>query len=693
MQIIDHPIIATGAAGKLSDAANPNIPVGMVATLHARLVDAAGEAAPPSGLGNVASWRFVLAEDWDPDTVPCYLSTDVAYDPATATWTIPLTATRTEQALYALGTRGSIDIGCEIAGIPENGEWDKPVYVLQWTAKLLNRRDGDGVSTDPTTGERVANILRSGNRVNEIRMTNTGTVVFRMGAEEIEADAETVAAVLASGITAEMVELMTQQAAKIVSPNKQNVVDVANDGKARHFSPNLGWGACTLRLWNGFGCVYGDMGYQTQVIRDIVFVEEPTTISGYGKVWIDSSIEIKPDTYDYEGEYYYHQTREAGWHLWCAAGETEPTELRYYNGARFTISGWGSAEPTIEVSRGDTAGQLPTLSRPVKDSSEYHEIAHKDDLIPAIWTADGYRKVYINATTGRPVVWYYNESAKTVGSTSTLTWGSSTGALTVELLDNYSWNEYVTGVASFGIRVTIYPDATNVLNNGTPFPVVVSGTAALQVSQGGLAQYVLSSSSYRLNGLTMLMDASGVYSIQIKDKAGATAIEEQTFTTTGRTASATRTYVYEDPYEEPIAFLSDAPEVDTTLSVSGKAADAKATGDALRYDLTTPTPTTSGTTVAVTLQDRAVNAVTLASTVTAATFTFPTKVAGKARDFFLRLTIEGTTVPTIYFVEGSGNAVDPTDTNDLFDADDDSWAEIEPGVNLIMFTETQQPSS
>jgi len=328
MQLIDHPIVATGAAGRLAASANPNIPVGMLATLRARLVDASGAAAPPSGLGNVASWRFVLAEDWNPDTTPCYRTTDLTYDPATATWTIPLDGTRTAQALAALGRSGSIDIGCEIAGLATDGTWDKPTYVLQWTAKLLNRRDS-ALTPNPDTTQTDATRLVSPSGAKHVKVTNAGALVDQDG------------------------------------------------------------------------------------------------------------------------------------------------------------------------------------------------------------------------------------------------------------------------------------------------------------------------------------NAVGV-------------------------------------------------DVDPTLAVAGAAADAKATGDALaakaeaaalRYDLATPDQTPSGTTVAVTLQDRAVNSVTLASTVTAATFTFPEKVAGKARDFFLRLTIEGTTVPTIYFVEGSGNAVEPTDTNDLFDADDDSWAEIEPGVNLIMFTETQQPSS
>ena len=147
MQTIDQPITATGAAAELTADADPYFVVGMLATLTVRLVNASGTPAPPAGLGNVAAWRFVLAEDWDAATVPCYRTESVAYDPGTATWTVPLTATRTEQALKALGKKGEIAIGCELVGLPENGTWDKPAFVLQWNAKLRGRRDSDGSPT------------------------------------------------------------------------------------------------------------------------------------------------------------------------------------------------------------------------------------------------------------------------------------------------------------------------------------------------------------------------------------------------------------------------------------------------------------------------------------------------------------------------------------------------------------------
>lgn len=82
----------------------------------------------------------------------------------------------------------------------------------------------------------------------------------------------------------------------------------------------------------------------------------------------------------------------------------------------------------------------------------------------------------------------------------------------------------------------------------------------------------------------------------------------------------------------------------------------------------------------INLTDRASTQVIIDDSVTDITFTLPEKTEGRARDFFLRLVITGE-IPTLYFVEPNGENVS-------FDADDDSWAEIEQGVNILMFTDT-----
>lgn len=104
----------------------------------------------------------------------------------------------------------------------------------------------------------------------------------------------------------------------------------------------------------------------------------------------------------------------------------------------------------------------------------------------------------------------------------------------------------------------------------------------------------------------------------------------------------------------------------------------------LRYAFYTPEQTITNVSAAsLTLQDRSMNQVAFSSAISAATVSFPPKISGKARDFFVRLTIVGESVPAITWQEADGGAVD-------FEVDDDSWADIEQGVNILMFTETTQ---
>ena len=85
----------------------------------------------------------------------------------------------------------------------------------------------------------------------------------------------------------------------------------------------------------------------------------------------------------------------------------------------------------------------------------------------------------------------------------------------------------------------------------------------------------------------------------------------------------------------------------------------------------------------INLTDRAVNKVTADGSLNHIQFVFPEKKAGKSRDFFLRHIITGETVPTLSFSEPNGDSVS-------FDADYDSWADIEQGVNILMFTDTEE---
>ena len=112
-------------------------------------------------------------------------------------------------------------------------------------------------------------------------------------------------------------------------------------------------------------------------------------------------------------------------------------------------------------------------------------------------------------------------------------------------------------------------------------------------------------------------------------------------------------------------------------SGSGTLATQEWTTESTRYSLVSATQNDSNQYV---LSDMAINAVTASEN---SEFVFPPKIQGKARDFFVRLTITSEEIPQITFEEPDGSPVS-------FDVADGSWAEIQQGVNLIMFTETAQ---
>ena len=97
--------------------------------------------------------------------------------------------------------------------------------------------------------------------------------------------------------------------------------------------------------------------------------------------------------------------------------------------------------------------------------------------------------------------------------------------------------------------------------------------------------------------------------------------------------------------------------------------------DYIRYAFASPTPSVSGTAATVACEDRAINDFTVATGITSLTITPPAAVTGRARDFFCRVSLTDSSLPTVTL---SGGTIDIGSTE---------VAGMTQGVNLLMFTE------
>ena len=94
-----------------------------------------------------------------------------------------------------------------------------------------------------------------------------------------------------------------------------------------------------------------------------------------------------------------------------------------------------------------------------------------------------------------------------------------------------------------------------------------------------------------------------------------------------------------------------------------------------RYSFASPTPSVSGTSATVACEDRAINDFTVATGITSLTITPPSAVTARARDFFCRVTLTDSSLPTVTLSGG---------TIDIGAAE---VAGMTQGVNLLMLTE------
>jgi hypothetical protein len=121
--------------------------------------------------------------------------------------------------------------------------------------------------------------------------------------------------------------------------------------------------------------------------------------------------------------------------------------------------------------------------------------------------------------------------------------------------------------------------------------------------------------------------------------------------------------------------INPVPASGSTDPATGFWIGEKKLSDYIRYAFAAPTPSVSGTSATVACEDRAINDFTVATGITSLTITPPAAVTGRARDFFCRVTLTDSSLPTVTLSGGT------------IDIGASEVAGMTQGVNLLMFTE------
>lgn len=108
------------------------------------------------------------------------------------------------------------------------------------------------------------------------------------------------------------------------------------------------------------------------------------------------------------------------------------------------------------------------------------------------------------------------------------------------------------------------------------------------------------------------------------------------------------------------------------------------TASAANYPLVNATLVDENGGLGCTIQNNTITTIVVNSSDKTIYIHLPAETADNtARDFVIRLEVTAVTAPQVQFVPANSEEID-------YEANDDAWATIEPGVNIISFTETKR---
>ena len=140
-------------------------------------------------------------------------------------------------------------------------------------------------------------------------------------------------------------------------------------------------------------------------------------------------------------------------------------------------------------------------------------------------------------------------------------------------------------------------------------------------------------------------------------------------------------YVFKAEKSYYTELQSDVLKVDT-LGYSPSSDGGGESSRPYRYPLVTAELSTVGGSLCCLIEDHTITTIEVSSSATPLVVKLPPKPTDNgARDFILRIEVSSSTAPGITFTG--------LDESITFDSDSDDWMTIEPGLNLISFTETR----
>ena len=334
----------------------------------------------------------------------------------------------------------------------------------------------------------------------------------------------------------------------------------------------------------------------------------------------------------------YDPSEYDAWCIWVSGGRKH---LMYKTGPYYDIENFDSASPSLTLNQGEATGEPPVLTRTDSTSSTTKTAATTDqipDVVAPSTSASASGKAADAKATGDALALKANDNAVVH-----LTGEQQTISAVLQLMSTLYAESGVESHGDYRLTWRVEGD--------------YAGT--LTISQDSISVQLANEQSAR----QYRFQAGGGGTVAFLQNIAPEFVYQQSY-------AAGELCVSYDANTNHLGYWlykcilatdgSTTPEMDSThwatatvedvLAAIRTAIAGKADASAIPYSLVTKTISNG----AVSLDDRAINAVAVSSSLASLTVNFPTATSGKARDFGLRLTVASgiTTAPELALPQG-----------------------------------------